>query len=228
MSQTPKVEKYDGLMQQLGYRFNDGALLVLALTHGSFDGHRNNQRLEYLGDAVLEFVVSDYLYHVFDVDEGGLTKIRSNLVREETLFEVAKKLELGKHLLLGKGEIASGGRTRKSINADAVEAVLGAIYLDGGINAAKEFVMKHFADVLKQGYPSEATDYKTMLQHVCGTRFAIDPKYVLIEQSGPAHERHFVCAVSVDGVEYGRGEGSSKRAAEQQAAKMALEALQDK
>lgn len=214
--------------RDLGYVFKDQALLALALTHCSYNGTagENNQRLEFLGDAVLEFVISEKLYTQSQAEEGHMTRMRANVVCEASLADAAKRLQLGRYVCLGKGEESSGGREKASILADTMEAVIGAIFLDGGMEPARAFILHTLGHktetAIEQG---GGVDYKTQLQHVCSVRFADAPKYELASQQGPAHERVFVVNAMVQGQVYGVGEGKSKKEAEQNAAKTALEQL---
>jgi ribonuclease-3 len=219
------------LKEKLGFRWNDESRLILALTHGSYTYENklleteDNQRLEFLGDAVLELIVSTYLYNRFPgYTEGELTKLRAALVCEPSLVWVAKKLNLGNCLLMGRGEERSGGRERSSILADALEALLGAIYLDQGIKKAENFILPYLESILQDVLEGRATrDYKTELQEIL-QRTAPEPlNYTIIDEAGPDHEKIFTAAVIYRGKEIGRGKGHSKKEAEQQAARFALE-----
>ena len=215
------------LQEKLGYFFQDISLLEHALTHSSFANesrgrYTSNERLEFLGDSVLGMVVADHLYRTFpDMPEGELTRTRAALVCEESLVEVAQELNLGEYLRLGKGEELSGGRHRPSIQADAVEAVLAAVYLDGGIGSARKIIHRFILDnaVLE----TKTQDYKTALQELVQRQPGSEIIYELVSESGPDHCRVFVMEVSVNGQVTGRGEGHSKKAAEQMAAKAAME-----
>ena len=211
------------LEETIGYRFRDPGLLELALTHSSYahehyaEGKRDNERLEFLGDAVLELVSSDYLYsHHEKYPEGELTKLRASIVCEPTLAICAEEISLGSYLRLGKGEESTGGRRRASITSDAMEALIGAIYLDGGFASAKEFVSKFVLNDLdsKQLF----YDSKTILQEIVQRDFAKPLSYELISEEGPDHDKRFrVCAV-IGTVHYGEGIGHTKKAAQQIAA----------
>ena len=221
------------LEKKLNYTFRDPALLSEALSHSSYaNEHRaahlnSNERLEFLGDSVLGFVTAEFLFVQHpDLPEGDLTRIRAALVCEQSLYEVARKLELGKYLKLGRGEEAGGGRERTSILADATEAVFAAVYLDGGIGAASQLIHRVLLDAEKEEAVEERRkDYKTALQELIQRTPGRTITYQLVEETGPDHCRVFVMEVSVDGQVYGRGEGRSKKEAEQAAAKAALKLL---
>ena len=217
------------LMDRLGHRFGDPALLELALTHRSWcaehSGSSSNERLEFLGDAVLSLVVTGRLYERFsDWAEGDLAKARASLVNAATLAEVGRSVGLGEQLRLGRGEEASGGRGKPSILADAVEAVIGAVYLDGGIGAADGSVGRLLGDRLDEvaSAPGHA-DFKTRLQELAA-RLGLDPPSYDVTTSGPAHHRQFRAEVRA-GAEAGAGAGSTKKDAEQRAAEVAYAAL---
>ena len=217
------------LEEKLGYQFQDISLLEHALTHSSYANesrgrYTSNERLEFLGDSVLGMVVADYLYRTYpDLPEGELTRTRAALVCEESLVEVAKELGLGRCLRLGKGEEHGGGRERPSIQADAVEAVLAAVYLDGGIGSARKIVQRYILSRSQQ--VNAPRDYKTALQELVQRTPGRSISYQLVRESGPDHCRAFVMEVAINGETVGRGEGHSKKAAEQMAAKAAIETL---
>ena len=221
------------LEKKLNYTFRDPALLSEALSHSSYaNEHRaahlnSNERLKFLGDSVLGFVTAEFLFVQHpDLPEGDLTRIRAALVCEQSLYEVARKLELGKYLKLGRGEEAGGGRERTSILADATEAVFAAVYLDGGIGAASQLIHRVLLDAEKEEAVEERRkDYKTALQELIQRTPGRTITYQLVEETGPDHCRVFVMEVSVDGQVSGRGEGRSKKEAEQAAAKAALKLL---
>lgn len=220
------------LQQRLGYQFRDLDLLRLALTHPSIAHEQNiatphNQRLEFLGDAVLGMVLSELLYAKFaDADEGLLTKSRAKLVNSIALAEHARAVGLGAHLILSRGEENTGGRTRPSILADAFEALLGAIFIDGGFSAAREFIEREFnVDPTDLELPAGIANPKGELQELLQAKSPAAPVYQLISAEGPDHDRNFVCAVSHDGVELARGSGKSKKSAESEAAFEALKKL---
>ena len=219
----------ESLEKKLGYRFRDRALLGEALNHSSYaNEHRgglgSNERLEFLGDSVLGFVSAEYLFREYpDLPEGDLTRMRASLVCEQSLYEVARKLELGSYLKLGRGEEAGGGRERQSILADATEAVFAAVYLDGGIQPVRELIVR----VLLSQAPAaeERRDYKTTLQEVVQRRSGQVLTYHMLSQSGPDHNKTFLFEVRLNDESVGCGEGHSKKEAEQAAARDALEKM---
>ena len=219
------------LQKTIGYTFRDLSLLETALTHTSYanevykDGLRSYERLEFLGDSVLGFTAADYLLSAFpQLHEGELTKLRAELVCEASLAETARKLNLGAYLRLGKGEESGGGRSRVSIIADVVEAVIAAIYLDGGLPAARRFIYDHVLVDVKERVRQNA-DYKTMLQEQVQQKKNQSLSYELLGETGPDHDKEFSVRVLLNGREVGRGTGTSKKRAEQSAARAALEAL---
>lgn len=220
----------DKLEEKLGYRFQNRALLENALTHSSYanenrgKGLQSNERLEFLGDSVLGMVTADYLYRAHpDLPEGDLTRTRAALVCEGSLVEVARALDLGKHLLLGRGEDAGGGRERPSIVADAVEALLAAVYLDGGIGSARRMITRFILD--GEGEKAGSRDYKTALQELVQRESGQVLEYRLTGSAGPDHAKVFQVAVDLNGTPIGAGEGRSKKEAEQAAAKAAFAGL---
>ncbi len=216
------------LSGRLGYRFQDPGLLEIALTHRSV-GSNNNERLEFLGDAVLSFVVSDELLHRFPTaDEGTLSRLRSSLVKGECLARVARTLSLGDYLHLGSGELKSGGARRDSILADALEAVIGAVYEDGGTEAARGLVLGLLAEELESASPlAVLKDPKTRLQEFLQSRRLPLPEYEVLSVTGDAHDQTFEILCRVPGLEQPiRGTGGSRRKAEQDAAASALEILE--
>ena len=221
----------DELQTKLGYAFKRHALLRSALTHSSFAHEQklckseSNERLEFLGDAVLELCVSDMLYHRYqDLDEGELTKKRAALVCESTLAEVSKKLGLGKFILLGQGEAREGGREKDSILSDAFESILGAVFLDGGIQETSNVVRNLLEPILDKKIPAR-TDSKTLLQEILQKNSKTTATYEIIHEDGPPHQRTFTASVLHEGKNLGTGKGSSKKAAEQEAAAEALKQL---
>ena len=217
------------LQQRLGYTFRDENLLRLALTHPSVAHEQNtpaphNQRLEFLGDSVLGLVLSRELYEKFpEVDEGALTKARAKLVNASSFAVHGRALGLGTHLFLSKGEGNTGGRERASTLADAFESLLGAVFLDGGFDAAREFVLREFAaDLNTLAEPAGIENPKGELQELLQSSSLTAPEYQLISASGADHDRDFECAVSHEGAELARGRGKSKKAAESDAALAAL------
>ncbi|MGN1002226.1 MAG: ribonuclease III [Oscillospiraceae bacterium] len=219
----------DTLEKKLGYAFRDPALIQTALTHSSYaNEHRcqSNERLEYVGDSVLGMVVATHLYALYpEMPEGGMTRLRAELVCEHSLWTVADKLGFGRYLRLGKGEELSGGRERHSILADCVEAVIAALYLDGGMEPARRFIDEHILSQLDSGAPIGVTDYKTELQELVQQRPGRTLSYELVGESGPDHRKTFAFRVSLDGERIGEGEGHTKKEAEQNAARCALEGL---
>lgn len=217
---------------KIGYTFKDKNLLHEALSHSSYanesrqHGRHSNERLEFLGDSVLSIVVSEHLFtHFKHLPEGELTKIRASLVCEKALFEFAKKIDLGQHILLGKGEENSGGRKRPSIVSDAFEAVIAAIFLDGGMKEASRYVLSFIPKNLDANSSKALQDYKTMLQEIIQRNPEERVEYVLVDQIGPDHDRKFVVNVCLNSNVIGRGEGHSKKQAEQAAAKEALKLM---
>jgi ribonuclease-3 len=215
------------LEEKLGYRFEDRGLLKLALTHPSMLEKGNNQRLEFLGDAVLQYCVSDLLYQRYPKsDEGWLTARRAALVCEETLRHLAETLALGKYLRMGRGEEQTGGREKPAILADAMEAVLAAVCLDGGIDAARALVGRLYRDDNTLAAQT-GRDLKGELQAFTQARGQGLPEYVTVAEEGPAHDRRFTVEVRLAGKVAARGEGASRKAAEQAAASSALESVKD-
>ena len=215
----------------IGYHFHNISLLQNALTHSSYANERwhnsllSNERLEFLGDSVLGMLVAEYLYRNFpDRPEGELTRMRADMVCEGTLSATANRIGLGKHLMLGHGEEQGGGRTRNSILADAMESVIAACFLDGGLEAALQIVQK-FILVEVPVTRLHNVDYKTQLQELVQQKKNQVLSYTLVGQSGPDHDKHFDVAVSLNGETVGVGSGSSKKRAEQMAARDAMEKL---
>ena len=211
------------LERRIGYQFHDKKLLQQALTHSSYSNEQkinkfeNYERLEFLGDAVLELVSSDFLFHANrDMPEGKLTKLRSSMVCEPALAYCARDLELGKYMLLGRGEESTGGRERESITSDAMEAMIGALYLDGGFEAAHAFIHRFVLTDLENKilFYDSKTVLQEMIQAIPGTVF----EYVLMGEEGPDHDKQFLVEARLDGRTAGRGKGRTKKAAEQQAA----------
>ncbi len=218
------------LESAIGYRFQNISLLQNALTHSSYANERwhnsllSNERLEFLGDSVLGMLVADYLFRTFPHrPEGELTRMRADMVCEKTLAAVAARIGLGRHLLLGHGEEQGGGRSRESILADAVESVIAACFLDGGLEAALNFVQKFILVEVPVTRLNNA-DYKTQLQELVQQKNQV-LSYALVGQSGPDHDKQFDVEVSLNGKTVGSGSGSSKKRAEQSAARAAIEKL---
>ena len=219
------------LEKAIGYQFRDIQLLQNALAHSSYANERwhnsllSNERLEFLGDSVLGMLVADYLYRSFpDRPEGELTRMRADMVCEHTLATVANKIGLGQHLLLGHGEEQGGGRSRESILADAMESVIAACFLDGGLDAALKIV-RQFILVEVPVKKLHNADYKTALQELVQQKKNQVLSYAMVGQSGPDHDKKFDVEVSLNGKVVGKGSGSSKKRAEQMAAKGAIENL---
>lgn len=222
---------------QLGYQFLDEKLIETAITHTSFrhesksDIISDNERLEFLGDAVLELTISSYIYKHFDeFSEGQLTKLRASIVCEETLAQVSLGLNIGKALRLGKGEEQTGGRERPSLLSDAFEAIIGAIYIDSkGIKEAEKFILKNMEDIIKEKAETfEKNDCKTYLQEIIQKDSQITLCYNIISEEGPAHAKIFTIEVVHDGKRLGLGKGKSKKDAEQTAAYEAIKYLENK
>lgn len=222
-----KAEEY------LGITFEDQSILRRALTHSSFayeagSGERDMyERMEFLGDAVLNLVITDFIFHRFPkLDEGDLAKMRANLVNSEVLARLAQEIGLGECILLGKGAELTGGRERSSILGDCLEAVLGAIYLDQGIDVVREYILRNFKNLVMEVVASnQLSDDKTALQEYTVSRFGVMPKYEIIKEEGPVHNRIFYAQVSVSEKIWGEGKEHSKKKAELAAAKEALAAL---
>ena len=219
------------LEQGLGYTFRNKALLENALTHSSYANENrerhlpDNERLEFLGDSILGFVVAEYLYRNFpDKPDGELTRIRADLVCERNLAEAAATVELGSYLLLGHGEEQGGGRKRDSIVSDAMESVIAASFMDGGFAAAKEIIDRLILSNIPKGRPRNF-DYKTAFQELVQRKKDQQIHYELTGESGPDHDKHFEVEVLLNGKAVGHGVGSSKKRAEQAAAEAAIEAL---
>lgn len=219
------------LQEKLNYRFKDKSLIVTALTHSSFaNEHRcqSNERLEFIGDSVLGMVVAIHLYRTFpSLPEGKMTRMRAELVCEQSLWEVADKLCFGENLRLGKGEALTGGRERHSILADCVEAVIAALYIDGGFDVAKGFIDTHILSKLDKVGTVPTGDCKTRLQELVQRTPGRSLSYEMLSESGPDHMKVFCAAVYLDGVMIGQGQGRTKKEAEQNAAAKALEELKD-
>ena len=217
------------LQQKLEYEFKNEALLLRALSHSSYvnENHSadgSNERLEFLGDSVLGLITAENFFMNYkDFPEGELTKLRAAMVCEKSLAGFAREIELGKYLMLGKGEMITGGRERPSIQADAFEAVIAAIYLDGGMEAAKKFVLKYIDEAIRRH--QSVKDYKTMLQEVIQRNPGEIIEYVLVGETGPDHDKRFEVEVHLNSNVIGKGVGKSKKRAEQEAAREALELM---
>ena len=225
-----KVEEFE---QSLNLDFNDKLLIQRALTHKSYPNEnrrlnlKDNERLEFLGDSVLSLSVSTYIFNKFaDFPEGELAKMRAVIVSAPILAEVAKRIELGQFLFLGKGEEMTGGRERDSILADTMEAIFGALYLDQGFTAAADFILELLKiDIINVAEGNHIQDYKTMLQEVIQENGNNRPEYEVVDEEGPDHNKTFIVAVKLNEDSLGSGQGSSKKEAEQEAAKVALDKL---
>ena len=221
-------QQLEQLQRKLGYRFKDTSLLEAALTHSSYAnenkkaGHVSNERLEFLGDSVLGMTVAALIYESQpNMPEGRMTKLRAEIVCEKSLAAIAASLELGQHLLLGRGEEKGGGRERPSILADSVEAVLAAIYIDGGFEPVSRLIYEYFSPLDDRLAP-ETTDYKTALQELIQEKAGQTLSYHVTDESGPDHKKSFAVEVLLNGVSVGSGTGRNKKEAEQAAAKSAL------
>lgn len=221
----------DTLEKTLCYKFKDISLLKNALTHSSYanevrNGVTSNERLEFLGDSVLSVVVSNYIYNNYKkLPEGDLTKLRASLVCEKTLCGFSRKIDLGKYLYLGKGEDKIGGRERDSILADVFEAVIAAIYLDGGMEAAEEHIMRFILPEIEHIQDDGFKDYKTVLQEIIQRNPEENVTYILTDATGPDHNKSFTVEVHLNSNVIGRGTAKTKKRAEQMAAKQALELM---
>lgn len=222
-----RVSARESLEQRVGHSFDDPGLLEAALVHRSYTSEHpsvaDNERMEFLGDAVLQLAVTDYLYANHPgLDEGEMAKVRAACVNRATLADIARQLELGGHLRIGLGESQSGGQDKDSILADGLEAVLAAVYLDSGYPTAREVVLRLWKDLVDQKASAPGRrDYKTRLQEVLAA-IGSQPRYEVVG-AGPDHARSFEAVVIIDGVEQGRGSGRSKKEAQQEAARVALE-----
>ena len=218
------------LEMAISYKFTNEKLLRHALSHSSYANEKklgklgSNERLEFLGDAVLELISSEYFFEKYkEKPEGDLTKLRAKFVCEPALCYIANTLNLGSYLLLGKGENATGGRRRASLRSDALEAIIGAIYLDGGFANAKEFILKHILSDIE--HKQFFYDSKTTLQEETQKLYNISPEYILLSESGPDHNKEFLVKVLINGEDFGEAKGSSKKNAEAEAALLALKKL---
>lgn len=220
-------ESLEDLEEKIGYKFKKRELLKMAMTHSSYSGGKkrgSNERLEFLGDSVLQVTVSQFLYmNMTTVPEGGLTKLRASIVCENSLYEFSKRISLGNYILLGKGEEMTGGRDRRSILADAFEAMIAAVYIDGGLNAAMDVIMRFMPsiDALRSG-KVRLGDYKTILQEIIQKNPEEKISYEVEETSGKQHKKVFFANVMLNGQTIGSGSGFSKKEAEQEAAKEAI------
>lgn len=215
----------------IGYSFQDKELLILAFVHRSFTNEnkqatQHNERLEFLGDSVLGLLVADHLYRVLpDLSEGDLSTFRARLVEAGSCMNYLIKLDLQRFLLLGKGERMNDGRGRESIMADLFEAIIGAIYLDGGIEAARQFLFSKCAIEMNALLNAPISNWKALLQDYSQKKFQSPPEYKVINETGPDHSKEFLVSVELNGEEYGRGAGNSKKMAQQAAAEAALKKI---
>lgn len=219
------------IQEQINYQFQNESLLTEALTHSSYANEqkgsvRHNERLEFLGDAVLSIVVSDYIFeNCPEMPEGALTKLRASLVCEKSLFDFAKQIDLGSYIKLSNGERKNGGAHRPSIVSDAFEALIAAIYLDGGVKAAQDFILRFVIPEIEHHRNNSFKDYKTKLQEIIQKNPGERLEYKLVSATGPDHDKHFKMEVHLNSNVIGRGGGRSKKEAEQQAAREALELM---
>jgi ribonuclease-3 len=217
------------LEKRLGYEFKDKKLIIEALTHKSYKQPYDNERLEFLGDAVLDLVVGEYLFTKFrDSDEGKLSKIRASLVNETGFDKLARALKLGDYILLSNAEDNNGGREKSSLLSNAFEAIMGAIYLEAGLKTVEKIAIRLIEANHKEiSLDSLFRDYKTTLQELTQARFGITPEYKVIASRGPDHQKEFEVAVFIEDKEYARAIGKSKKIAQQEAAKVAVDILKE-
>ena len=223
------------VQRELRVKFRRTDLLEEALSHSSFVNELtdeklpHNEKLEFLGDAVLELIVSHELYTDYpEYCEGELTKLRAAIVRKTTLAKVAKQIDIGPYIRLGKGEEQGGGRKRNALLADAMEAIIGALFLDGGLDKARKFILDHFADEIERlDHDHHKMDYKSILQEITQSRFQTLPRYAVISETGPPHDRIYEISLTIAKEPYGIGKGRNKKDAQQKAARAALIKLQD-
>jgi ribonuclease-3 len=219
------------LKEKLGALFADEKLLKVALTHRSFsneqkENYEHNERLEFLGDAVLGLLIAEYLYTTYpDMPEGEMSFLRSRLIEAASCIRFVKKLDIEDRLLLGKGEKLNVGKGRDSILADLFEAIIGALYLSGGLEKTRDFLFSHFDEEIQKTIDTPLHNWKALLQDHCQKKAHKTPTYEVIEETGPAHKKTFVVEVYLGDKPLGQGKGANKKKAEQQAAKVALEGL---
>ncbi len=222
------MKKFYGLEKELGYKFQNERLILEALTHKSCKKPYNNERLEFLGDAVLDLIVGEYLFSKFPtVSEGELSKLRASLVNEKGFKKLANSINLGKYIFISIAEENNHGRTKSSICSNAFEALIGAIYLESGLKVARDISLK----LLEREYPridleSIFRDFKTTLQELTQAEMGVTPEYIVVGSSGPDHQKEFEVMVQVNGQELSRAKGKSKKEAQQESARLALEKLQ--
>ena len=235
MEETAQATEFDELIEKLGYSFNDYGLLVKAFYHASYVNEstegdlEDNERLEFLGDAVLDLAITDFLMNRFqDEEEGVLSKYRAMLVDEAGLFRVARHLNLGRYLRLGRGEELSKGREKPSILANTVEALVGALYIDAGFKTTRQIIGRLFSSMLdKVGTMDMEHDFKSLLQEYTQRTHKMLPRYILLEEAGPAHDRTFRVELMLNGEVLSIAEGKSKKEAEQKAAREAFFCLKE-
>lgn len=225
------LQKANEIESKLGYRFKDRSKLGLAFTHRSFiNEHRevehHNERLEFLGDSVLGMLMAAFLYERLpNTPEGDLSYLRSRLVEAPSCVSYIQKLDVEEYILLGRGEKIHDGRGRDSILSDLFEAIIGAIYLDSGLDAAKRFVFNNFMSEIESILETPLRNYKAIIQDYCQKNFQKTPKYIVLDESGPDHSKQFIMAVMVEDRELGKGQGQSKKEAQQSAAEDAVNRL---
>ena len=220
-------KKIDTLEEKLGYEFKDKNLIIEALTHKSYKQPYDNERLEFLGDAVLDLVVGEYLFFKFRTsDEGKLSKIRASLVNETGFDKLARALSLGDYILMSNAEDNNGGREKSSLLSNAFEAIMGAVYLEAGLKKVEEITVRLIEENHEEiSLDSLFRDYKTTLQELTQARFGITPEYKVLASRGPDHQKEFEVGVFIEGKEYARAIGKSKKIAQQEAAKEAVAML---
>lgn len=223
------IKGIENLEMSLGYEFKDTKLIIEALTHKSYKKPYDNERLEFLGDAVLDLIVGEYLYKKFaKSDEGNLSKIRASLVNETGFDKLARYLKLGDYILLSNAEENNGGREKSSLLSNAFEAVIGAIYLESGLKVVEliaiDLIEKNYEEI---SLTSLFSDFKTLLQEITQARFGVTPEYIVIASRGPDHQKEFEVAVNIQDKEYARAIGKSKKIAQQESAKIALDVLKE-
>ncbi len=222
------MKEFYGLEKELGYKFKNERLILEALTHKSCKKPYNNERLEFLGDAVLDLIIGEYLFDKFpNVSEGELSKLRASLVNEKGFKKLANSIDLGKYIFISIAEENNHGRTKSSICSNAFEALIGAIYLESGLQVAQDISLK----LLEREYPkidleSIFRDFKTTLQELTQAHMGVTPEYIVVGSSGPDHQKEFEVMVRVNGDELSRAKGKSKKEAQQESARLALEKLQ--
>ena len=221
------IRKIENLEEILGYKFKNQKLIIEALTHKSYKQPYDNERLEFLGDAVLDLIVGEYLFFKFpNADEGNLSKIRAALVNENGFEKLARSINLGEYIYLSNAEENNGGREKASLLSNALEAIIGTIYLESGLNVAKEIAIALIEKNHKEiSLDSLFRDFKTSLQELTQARFGETPEYVVVASRGPDHLKEFEVAVIIEGKEYARAAGKSKKIAQQEAAEIALKLL---